>query len=436
MCMCWSKRKMAGYVVVGTQWGDEGKGKVVDLLGKHVDMIVRYQGGNNAGHTVVVNGKKTVLHLLPSGILNKDALCVIGPGVVLNPFVLFEEVEALEKEGLQCDHLRISDRTQLLMPYHVRLDELIEARGGKYKVGTKKNGIGPCYSDKYSRIGIRVCDLQDWNVFEEKLKSTLEIKNAEIEKVYGGEPFDYDEMVAQFKVIREKMLPMICDSVSLVNEALENDKIVLFEGAQANMLDINYGTYPFVTSSSPTSAGVLEGAGVPPQSLTRIIGVAKAYSTRVGEGPYITELLGDEGEALRQKGFEFGATTGRPRRCGWLDLPVVKQAVRINGLTDIAMTKIDILTGYDKIPVCVGYELDGKQIDYVPASLEVYGRCKPVWKVFDGWTEDISQIRNYEDLPENCRKYVEFVEEYTKTSVSLVSVSPEREGNIIRKPLI
>ena len=427
---------MAGYVVVGTQWGDEGKGKVVDLLGKHVDMVVRYQGGNNAGHTVVVNGKKTVLHLLPSGILNNDALCVIGPGVVLNPFVLFEEVEALEKEGLQCDHLRISDRTQLLMPYHVRLDELIEARGGKYKVGTTKNGIGPCYSDKYSRIGIRVCDQQDWNVFEEKLKSTLEIKNAEIEKVYGGEPFDYDEMVAQFKVIREKMLPMICDSVSLVNEALENDKVVLFEGAQANMLDINYGTYPFVTSSSPTSAGVLEGAGVPPQSLTRIIGVSKAYSTRVGEGPYITELLGDEGEALRQKGFEFGATTGRPRRCGWLDLPVVKQAVRINGLTDIAMTKIDILTGYDKIPVCVGYELDGKQIDYVPASLEVYGRCKPVWKVFDGWTEDISQIRNYEDLPENCRKYVEFVEEYTKTSVSLVSVSPEREGNIIRKPLI
>ena len=427
---------MAGYVVVGTQWGDEGKGKVVDLLGKHVDMVVRYQGGNNAGHTVVVNGKKTVLHLLPSGILNKDALCIIGPGVVLNPFVLFEEVEALEKEGLHCDHLRISDRTQLLMPYHVRLDELIEARGGKYKVGTTKNGIGPCYSDKYSRIGIRVCDLQDWNVFEEKLKSTLEIKNAEIEKVYGGEPFDYDEMVAQFKVLREKMLPMICDSVSLVNEALENDKVVLFEGAQANMLDINYGTYPFVTSSSPTSAGVLEGAGVPPQSLTRIIGIAKAYSTRVGEGPFVTELLGDEGEALRQKGFEFGATTGRPRRCGWLDLPVVKQAVRINGLTDIAMTKIDILTGYDKIPVCVGYELDGKQIDYVPASLEVYGRCKPVWKVFDGWTEDISQIRNYEDLPENCRKYVEFVEEYTKTSVSLVSVSPEREGNIIRKPLI
>lgn len=427
---------MAGYVVVGTQWGDEGKGKVVDLLGKHVDMVVRYQGGNNAGHTVVVNGKKTVLHLLPSGILNKDALCVIGPGVVLNPFVLFQEVEQLEKEGLVCDHLRISDRTQLLMPYHVRLDELIEERGGKYKVGTTKNGIGPCYADKYSRIGLRVCDLVDWDVFQEKLKSTLEIKNAEIEKVYGGEPFDYDEMVAQFKELREKLLPMVCDSVSLVNEALEQDKTVLFEGAQANMLDINYGTYPFVTSSSPTTAGVLEGAGVPPQKLSRIIGIVKAYSTRVGEGPFVTELLDETGEALRQKGFEFGATTGRPRRCGWLDLPVVKQACRINGLTDIAITKIDILSGYDKIPVCIGYELDGKQIDYVPASLKVYGEAKPIWKVFDGWQEDISSISKFEDLPENCQKYVKFIEEYTGVSVSLVSVSPEREGNIIRKPLI
>lgn len=427
---------MAGYVVVGAQWGDEGKGKVVDLLGGHVDMVVRYQGGNNAGHTVVVNGKKTVLHLLPSGILNKDALCVIGPGVVLNPFVLFQEVDQLEKQGLTCDHLRISDRTQLLMPYHVRLDELIEERGGKYKVGTTKNGIGPCYADKYSRIGLRVCDLVDWDVFEEKLKSTLEIKNAEIEKVYGGEPFNYDEMVAQFKEIREKLLPMVCDSVSLVNEALEADKTVLFEGAQANMLDINYGTYPFVTSSSPTTAGVLEGAGVPPQKLTRIIGIVKAYSTRVGEGPFITELNDEVGEGLRQKGFEFGATTGRPRRCGWLDLPVVKQACRINGLTDIAITKIDILSGYDKIPVCIGYELDGKQIDYVPASLKVYGSVKPIYKEFDGWKEDISSISKFEDLPDNCQKYVKFIEDYTGVSVSLVSVSPEREGNIIRKPLI
>lgn len=381
---------MSGYVVVGSQWGDEGKGKVVDLLGTHVDMVVRFQGGNNAGHTVVVNGKKTILHLLPSGILNTHALCVIGPGVVVNPFVLFEEVDQLAKEGLTCDHLKISDRAHLLMPYHVRLDELIESRGGKYKVGTTKNGIGPCYADKYSRIGLRVCDLADWDVFQEKLKSALEIKNAEITKVYGGEPFDYDELVTQFKQIRGRMMPMIVDSVDLVNRYLDEDKMVLFEGAQANMLDINYGTYPFVTSSSPTVAGVCEGAGVAPQKLNRIIGIAKAYSTRVGEGPFITELDGEVGEALRDKGGEYGATTGRPRRVGWLDLPVVKQAVRINGLTDLAVTKIDILTGYDKIPVCVGYEIDGKEYDYVPASLRVYGTAKPIYRYFDGWNEDIS----------------------------------------------
>lgn len=427
---------MSGYVVVGSQWGDEGKGKVVDLLGTHVDMVVRFQGGNNAGHTVVVNGKKTVLHLLPSGILNTHALCVIGPGVVLNPFVLFDEIDSLTSQGLTMDHLKISDRSHLLMPYHVRLDELIESRGGKYKVGTTKNGIGPCYADKYSRIGLRVCDLADWDVFQEKLKSTLEIKNAEITKVYGGEPFDYDELIAEFKPIREKMLPMIVDSVDLVNNYLDENKTVLFEGAQANMLDINYGTYPFVTSSSPTSAGVLEGAGVAPQKLNRIIGICKAYSTRVGEGPFVTELLDETGETLRKKGAEYGATTGRPRRCGWLDLPVVRQACRLNGLTDIAITKIDILTGFEKIPVCVGYEVDGKQIDYVPASLKTYGRCKPIWKVFDGWKEDISGIRKFEDLPENCQKYVQFIEDYTKTPVSLVSVSPEREGNIIRNPLI
>ncbi len=427
---------MSGYVVVGSQWGDEGKGKVVDLLGTHVDMVVRFQGGNNAGHTVVVNGKKTILHLLPSGILNTHALCVIGPGVVVNPFVLFEEVDQLAKEGLTCDHLKISDRAHLLMPYHVRLDELIESRGGKYKVGTTKNGIGPCYADKYSRIGLRVCDLADWDVFQEKLKSALEIKNAEITKVYGGEPFDYDELVTQFKQIRGRMMPMIVDSVDLVNRYLDEDKMVLFEGAQANMLDINYGTYPFVTSSSPTVAGVCEGAGVAPQKLNRIIGIAKAYSTRVGEGPFITELDGEVGEALRDKGGEYGATTGRPRRVGWLDLPVVKQAVRINGLTDLAVTKIDILTGYDKIPVCVGYEIDGKEYDYVPASLKVYGTAKPIYRYFDGWNEDISSVRSFDELPENCQNYIRFIEAYTGTSVSLVSVSPERSGNIIRKELI
>ena len=427
---------MAGYVVVGAQWGDEGKGKVVDLLGTHVNMVVRFQGGNNAGHTVIVNGKKTVLHLLPSGILNHDALCVIAAGVVVNPFVLFEEIDKLEAEGGHCDNVRISDRAQLIMPYHVKLDELKELKAGDKKIGTTKNGIGPCYADKYSRVGLRVCDLADWDVFCDKLKTVLEIKNEEITKIYGGEAFDYDAMVADFKKIRERMLPMICDAVDVVNKALDEDQIVLFEGAQANMLDINYGTYPYVTSSSPTAAGVCEGAAVSPSKLGRIIGVVKAYSTRVGEGPFVTEQINEIGNSLRETGAEYGATTGRPRRVGWLDLPVVKQAVRINGLTDIAITKLDVLTGYDTLPVCVGYEIDGKQQDTVPASLKQYAKAKPIYKEFPGWKEDISKCTKFEDLPEAAQNYVRFIEEYVGTPACLVSVNPEREGNCILRPLL
>ncbi len=427
---------MAGYVVVGAQWGDEGKGKVVDLLGSHVDMVVRFQGGNNAGHTVVVNGRKTVLHLLPSGILNHDALCVIGPGVVVNPFVLFSEIDALEKQGCICDHVRVSDRAHLIMPYHIRLDELMEQRAGKNKIGTTKNGIGPCYADKYTRIGIRVCDLRDWDVFCEKLSDTLSLKNEEIVKIYGGEPFDYEEMKEQFAAIRTRILPMIIDATDKVNKALDQDQTVLFEGAQANMLDINYGTYPYVTSSSPTAAGVCTGIGVSPRKLGRIIGVVKAYSTRVGEGPFVTELLNETGESMREKGGEYGATTGRPRRCGWLDLPVVKQAVTINGLTDIALTKIDVLSGYEKLYVCTGYDIDGKVYDTVPASLKDYARVKAVYKVFDGWNEDISSVRTFAELPKNCQEYIRFIEDYCKTDICLVSVSPERNGNIILKELI
>jgi adenylosuccinate synthase len=427
---------MAGYVVVGSQWGDEGKGKVVDLLGSHVDMVVRFQGGNNAGHTVVVNGEKTILHLLPSGILNRDALCVIGPGVVVNPFVLFQEIDKLEAGGLKCDHVRISDRAHLLMPYHVYLDELQESRAGKNKIGTTKNGIGPCYADKYTRIGIRVCDLRDWDVFCEKLETVLAIKNEEIVKIYNGTPFDLQEMKDKFAAVRERILPMIIDASDKIDKALDENKVVLFEGAQANMLDINYGTYPYVTSSSPTIAGVCEGAGISPFRLNRCIGVVKAYSTRVGEGPFVTELLDETGESLREKGGEYGATTGRPRRCGWLDLCVVRQAVRINGLTDIALTKTDVLSGYDKLPVCIGYEIDGKTYDTVPASLKDYAKAKPVYKVFDGWQEDISGVRRFEDLPENCQKYIRFIEEYTKTPLCLVSVSPERDANIVLRELI
>lgn len=426
---------MSGYVVVGTQWGDEGKGKVVDLLGSHVDMVVRFQGGNNAGHTVVVDGNKTVLHLLPSGVLNHDALCVIGPGVVVNPFVLLKEMETLESQGAKTDNIRISDRAHILMPYHVRLDELEEESDSKYRVGTTKNGIGPCYADKYSRIGMRMCDLRDWDVFCEKLKETLAFKNAVITKVYGAEPFDYDELVEQFRPVREKLVPMMIDATDVVNNALDEDKTVLFEGAQANMLDINYGTYPFVTSSSPTAAGVLEGVGVGARALGHIIGIVKAYSTRVGEGPFVTEQLNATGDALREKGAEYGATTGRPRRLGWLDLPVVRQAVRINGLTELAITKIDILSGLKEIPVCVAYKLDGKEINYIPASLKDYGRAEPVYKIFKGWDEDISQVRDFADLPVNCQKYIRFIEEYTGVPIALVSVNPERNGNIILKDI-
>lgn len=426
---------MSGYVVVGTQWGDEGKGKVVDLLGSHVDMVVRFQGGNNAGHTVVVDGNKTVLHLLPSGVLNHDALCVIGPGVVVNPFVLLKEMETLESQGAKTDNIRISDRAHILMPYHVRLDELEEESDSKYRVGTTKNGIGPCYADKYSRIGMRMCDLRDWDVFCEKLKETLAFKNAVITKVYGAEPFDYDELVEQFRPVREKLVPMMIDATDVVNNALDEDKTVLFEGAQANMLDINYGTYPFVTSSSPTAAGVLEGVGVGARALGHIIGIVKAYSTRVGEGPFVTEQLNATGDALREKGAEYGATTGRPRRLGWLDLPVVRQAVRINGLSELAITKIDILSGLKEIPVCVAYKLDGKEINYIPASLKDYGRAEPVYKIFKGWDEDISQVRNFADLPVNCQKYIRFIEEYTGVPIALVSVNPERNGNIILKDI-
>lgn len=426
---------MSGYVVVGTQWGDEGKGKVVDLLGSHVDMVVRFQGGNNAGHTVVVDGNKTVLHLLPSGVLNHDALCVIGPGVVVNPFVLLKEMETLESQGAKTDNIRISDRAHILMPYHVRLDELEEESDSKYRVGTTKNGIGPCYADKYSRIGMRMCDLRDWDVFCEKLKETLAFKNAVITKVYGAEPFDYDELVEQFRPVREKLVPMMIDATDVVNNALDEDKTVLFEGAQANMLDINYGTYPFVTSSSPTAAGVLEGVGVGARALGHIIGIVKAYSTRVGEGPFVTEQLNATGDALREKGAEYGATTGRPRRLGWLDLPVVRQAVRINGLSELAITKIDILSGLKEIPVCVAYKLDGKEINYIPASLKDYGRAEPVYKIFKGWDEDISQVRDFADLPVNCQKYIRFIEEYTGVPIALVSVNPERNGNIILKDI-
>ena len=427
---------MPGRVVVGTQWGDEGKGKVVDVLSEHADTIVRFQGGNNAGHTVIVNGEKFILHLLPSGVLHQEAKCVIGPGVVVDPFVLLEEIRMLEERGLSCEHIRISDRAHIIMPYHIYQDELQEQHSGAKKIGTTKRGIGPCYADKYARHGIRMCDLKDFAVFEEKARRFLADKNLLFTQIYGSEAMDADEMIARFSAIRDQIVGRLCESVSEVNRDLDEGKDVLFEGAQAAMLDINYGTYPYVTSSSPTSAGVCTGAGVAPSRISQVIGVVKAYSTRVGEGPFVTELNDETGERIRANGGEFGATTGRPRRCGWLDLNVVKHAALINGLTDIVLTKIDVLSGLDELYVCVAYDVDGVRYDYMPSSLEDIARAKPVYQVFDGWDEDITKAATFDELPENCQAYVRFIEDFIGVRVSMISVGPDRVNNIFLHDII
>lgn len=422
---------MSGQVVVGTQWGDEGKGKIVDVLADRADMVVRFQGGDNAGHTVVVNGKKHVLHLLPSGVLREEADCIIGPGVVCNPFVLLKEMDTLKQSGLSTDHIKISDRAQMLMPYHCYQDELEEAAASR-KIGTTKRGIGPCYEDKYARRGIRFHEFKDFDHFKKRLKENVESKNRLFTQVYKGEPMDYEKILKNFEGIYDQIVPMIVESTHLVNDALKADKKVLFEGAQAAMLDINYGTYPFVTSSSPTAAGVTVGAGVAPSKIDQVIGVVKAYSTRVGEGPFVTELLDDQGEWLRNQGGEFGATTGRPRRCGWLDLLVVKHADMINGLTDIVLTKLDVLGGLDEIKVCTGYDIDGEIYDYIPSDQADVAKASPVYTVLPGWKENISKCRTWDELPENTKKYVEFIEEFTGIPVSMISVGADRENNIYR----
>ncbi|MFV0255217.1 MAG: adenylosuccinate synthase [Erysipelotrichaceae bacterium] len=428
---------MAGYVVVGTQWGDEGKGKIVDVLTSSLDYVVRFQGGNNAGHTVVVNGEKTVLHLLPSGVLNQNAKCIIGPGVVLDPFVFLKEVSELEARNFTTDHIYISDRTHLIMPYHIQLDSLQESAKGDNKVGTTKRGIGPAYADKFSRIGLRCCDLVDFEIFKEKLADALFLKNEQLVKIYNEAPIDFNELIEKFRIIREKLLPRIIDSVVEVNQALDNNKKVMFEGAQACMLDINYGSYPYVTSSSPTAGGVASGVGISPLRLDTIIGVVKAYSTRVGEGPFISELFDETGVLIRKVGNEFGSTTGRPRRCGWLDLVVVKHAAMLNGLTDTVITKLDVLTGIDTLKICIAYKLpNGEIIKHIPASLDILRKAEPVYQEFAGWHEDISLCRDYKQLPINAQKYLEYIIEYTGVDIALVSVGPDREHNIVLKDLV
>lgn len=423
---------MSAFIVLGAQWGDEGKGKMTDYLAEEADVVVRFQGGNNAGHTVVVGDTDYKLHLIPSGVLYDNKLNVIGNGVVVDPKALFTEIDYLEGLGVKVtpEKLVISDRAHLIMPYHRILDALKEKARGKNDIGTTGKGIGPCYTDKIERSGIRICDLLHKEVFIEKLKENIEIKNAYITKVYGGEALNFDEICKEYLEYAERIRPYVCDTSVKIYDEIMNNKNVLFEGAQGMLLDIDHGSYPYVTSSNTTSGGVSNGTGIGPTMITNAVGICKAYTTRVGKGPFPTELNDDMGEWIREKGHEFGVTTGRARRCGWLDLVILKTTVRVCGLTSLAVTKIDTLAGLDKVKVCVGYKFDGKVIDYFPASLEDVAKCEPVYEEFAGWDESVANARSYDEIPENAKIYLRRIEELTGTKISIVSVGPERAQTI------
>ena len=422
---------MSVVVITGTQWGDEGKGKIVDYLASQADTVVRFQGGSNAGHTVAVNGEEYKLRLLPSGILYKGTNCVIANGVVLDPECLLEEIDAMQKRGIDTSNIKISNRAHVVMPYHKLFDELQEEMRGDKKIGTTKRGIGPCYIDKDDRIGIRVCDLIDGEEFAEKLKVILEQKNFILQKVYNHAPLDYQEILTEYNSYAEKIRPLVCDTISLLNDELDAGKKILFEGAQATMLDVDYGTYPYVTASHPISGGVGVGAGVAPKKIDKVVGVVKAYCTRVGEGPFPTEQLNDIGDKLRTAGHEFGTVTGRPRRTGWLDACVVKYAGQLSGIDYMAVTRLDILDSFDEIKMCVAYKVDGKILNEIPASLKILAKVEPVYETFAGWKTDISKIRSYAELPNNAKKYLERMAEVTKIDLGIVSVGPNRDQTIV-----
>jgi adenylosuccinate synthase len=423
---------MSNKIVVGTQWGDEGKGKVTDMLASTADVIVRYGGGNNAGHTVIVGDEKFELHIIPSGILYPDKDCVIGNGVVLDPEVLLEEMKGLQERGISLKNLYISDTAHVIMPYHRLFDRLEEERKGDDKIGTTGKGIGPTYTDKAARRGFRISDLMDEDTFYKKLKSVLEYQNLLLEKVYGADPLTPEEIIDRYQPCMEELKPYIVNTSLLVDRADQKDKKIFFEGAQGTLLDIDYGTYPYVTSSNPTAGGVCTGAGIGPVKIDDVIGVAKAYITRVGEGPFPTELTGDVGEKLRKSGNEYGVTTGRPRRCGWLDLPILKHAVRVNGLTEVVLTKLDILSGFAEIKICIGYKNGEKLIKEIPANFDKLKDYQPVYESFPGWEEDISEIREYKKLPQNARDYVKRIEDMMETPIKIIGVGPKREEAIIK----
>ena len=426
---------MANVAVIGAQWGDEGKGKIVDLLAQQSDVVVRFQGGNNAGHTLVVNGQKTILHVIPSGALHRDKVCVIGNGVVLDAEVLLHELQELRQQGhLQNDsQLRISEQAHLIMPYHKAIDQARERMRGAGKIGTTGRGIGPTYEDKAARVGIRVIDLLEEDTFREKLEHNIAEKNVYLRAILKEKALDFEEIHRTYSGYREKLAPYVTDTGVLLEEMFRDGKNVLFEGAQGTLLDLDHGTYPFVTSSNTVIGGVCSGAGIGPRHLHEVIGISKAYTTRVGSGPFPTELTGPEGEKLRQDGDEYGATTGRPRRCGWFDAVAVRHAVRLNGLTGIALTKLDVLTGLPKIRVCTAYQAGAKLLRHFPASLKVMESLEPVWEEFEGWQEPVSGARSVADLPANARRYMARLEELVETEIVIASIGPDRDQTILIK---
>ena len=427
---------MPALVLLGAQWGDEGKGKATDLLGDRVDYVVRYQGGNNAGHTVVIGDQKYALHLLPSGILSSNCVPVIGNGVVIDPAVLLEEIKGLNERGIDTSKLTISLNAHLITPYHRTIDKVTERFLGKAKIGTTGRGIGPAYADKINRIGIRVQDLFDPSILRQKLEAALKDKNQVLVKVFNRNNINVDDVLAEYLNYAEILRPYVADTALILNKALEAGKTVLLEGSQGTLLDVDHGTYPYVTSSNPTSGGACTGSGIGPTKIDRVIGILKAYTTRVGSGPFPTELFDEDGEALRRIGGEVGVTTGRNRRCGWFDAPIARYATRVNGLTDFFLTKLDVLTGWEKIPVCVAYEIDGKRIEEVPASQSDFHHAKPIYEYLDGWTEDISNCKKFEELPVNAQKYVKYLEQISGAPMSAIGVGPGRDQTIVVKEFI
>ncbi len=423
---------MSTCVVMGSQWGDEGKGKITDFLAQEADVVVRYQGGNNAGHTIVIDGVKYALQSIPSGIFNPHIVNVVANGVVLNPKAFLEELHGLEARGITNYQLKISDRASLIMPYHLLLDGACENLKGDKKIGTTKKGIGPCYTDKASRIGLRVGDLLEPAYFKERLHDALLVKNMEL-KMYGLSEVDEDEIYNEYMSYAKELAPFICDTSVLLNKYLEEDKKVLFEGAQGAMLCLDHGTFPYVTSSSPLASSIPLNAGIAPKYINTVVGIAKAYNTRVGAGPFPTEIEGELASIIRERGHEYGTVTKRPRRVGYLDLVVLKNAVRLAGVTSWSLMLFDVLTGIDELKVCTKYELDGSIIDYEPGTLSRFERCRPVYTTLKGWTEDISNCKTYDELPLNAKKYIEFIESETGASVDMISVGADRNQTIVRK---